>query len=164
MKRDICEAYTRFGICKIIKKFFLISKKKVNSKINKGLSTVAYAKIQIKRNVVQIVHEKISIEELKIMAEKMFGDFVKAVVDIEKEIMAVDAELHADAEGLLLEHGSQQEHLWGINIYPEMENESLIELDSMINLRPSMGNRSRGVEDPVMRKKIRNIVNKLIIK
>lgn len=112
----------------------------------------------------QIVHEKISIEELKNMAEKMFGDFVKAVIDIEKEIMAVDVELHADAEGLLLEHGSQQEHLWGINIYPEMENESLIEFDSMINLRPSAGNRSRSIEDPEVREKIRSIVNKLIIK
>ncbi|TET05852.1 hypothetical protein E3J79_04130 [Candidatus Dependentiae bacterium] len=99
------------------------------------------------------------------MAEKMFGDFVKAVIDIEKEIMAVDSELHADAESLLLEHGSQQKHLWGINIYPEMMgNANWIEFNSMINLRPSAGNRSRYVEDQKVREKIRSIVTKLIIK
>lgn len=113
----------------------------------------------------QIVHDKISIEELKKMTEKMFGNLVKAVVDIEKGIMAVDAELHADLEGLLLEHESQQEHLWGINIYPEkVGDESWIEFDSMINLRPSWGNMSRSIEDLKVRERIRKIVNRLVTK
>ena len=95
------------------------------------------------------------------MAENRFGDLVKAVVDIEKEIMAVDAELHADEEKLLLENGSNQENLWGINLYPD-ETDDFIEFDSMINLRPSWGNRSRGVDDENIRDKIIKIVNHLL--
>jgi hypothetical protein len=112
----------------------------------------------------RIIDKNISIEELKEMAKKMFGNLVKAVVDIEKEIMAVDAELHADEERLLMESGSEQKNLWGINIYPELEGDDFIEFDSMINLRPSQGNRSRGVEDEKIRKKIVNIIKKIAIK
>ena len=92
----------------------------------------------------------------------MFGNLVKAVVDVEKEIMVVDGELHADEEALLLEKGSQQKSLWGINIYPEIQGEEWIEFDSMINLRPSFQNLSRGVDDLSVRRKIRKIVNKLV--
>ncbi|MFA6535719.1 MAG: DUF5674 family protein [Candidatus Babeliales bacterium] len=92
----------------------------------------------------QIVKEKISIPELKAMSKKMFGDMVKAVVDIEKEIMVVDAIMHADEEHLLLEEGSEQGNLWGINIYPEkMWDQRWIVFDSMVNLRPSWGNKTR---------------------
>ncbi len=111
-----------------------------------------------------IVSESISLAELKKMAEERFGNMVKAVIDVEKEIMAVDAELHADEEALLLEKGSKQEDLWGINIYPEMPESERIEFDSMINLRPSQGNRTRGVDAPEIRQKIIRIVNKRLKK
>ena len=96
------------------------------------------------------------------MSGKMFGNLVKAVVDVEKEIMAIDADLHADEEALLLEKGSEQKNLWGINIYPEMKGPDFVEFDSMINLRPSQNNRSRGVEDVAMQKCILKIVEKLV--
>ncbi|MEK7580090.1 MAG: DUF5674 family protein [Patescibacteria group bacterium] len=110
----------------------------------------------------QIVKDKISIEELKNLAQKMFGNFVKAVVDVEQKIMAIDGELHSDEEGLLLENGSKQQNIWGINLYPEIQGDDWIEFDSMINLRPSQGNRTRGVDDPEIKKRIREIVNDLI--
>ncbi len=110
-----------------------------------------------------IVRESISPKELKKMAEKMYGGLVKAVVDIEKNIMAIDAELHADEEALLLDQGSKQENLWGINIYPDnLETEDWLEFDSMINLRPSQGNKSRSVENKNIQQKITSIVKKLI--
>ncbi|PIX91056.1 MAG: hypothetical protein COZ28_00770 [Candidatus Moranbacteria bacterium CG_4_10_14_3_um_filter_44_15] len=112
----------------------------------------------------KIIEKNISLGELDNMAKKTFGNLVKAVADVEKQIMAVDAELHADLEALLLEKGSKQKDLWGINIYPELEGDDFIEFDSMINLRPSQGNRSRGVEDAKIRSNIRTIVNKLIQK
>ena len=96
----------------------------------------------------KIVSDNISISELKQMATRGFGDLVKAVVDIEKEIIAVDAELHADEESLLLKNGSKNKNLWGINLYPDIEDNDWIEFDSMINLRPTQNNRSRDVEDP----------------
>ena len=113
----------------------------------------------------QLVETKISLSELEEMAQKMFGNLVKAVVDVEKEIMAVDAELHADEEAYLIEKGSKQNNLWGINLYPEFfGTDEFVEFDSMINLRPSQNNRSRGVEDISLQDKIKKIVGKLVVK
>jgi len=112
----------------------------------------------------QIVKEKISRKTLEKMAQNLFGDMVKAVIDVEREIMVLDGELHADEETRLLETGSRQENLWGINLYPKIKDETWIEFDSMINLRPSMGNLTRGVDNPKTRKKIINLVNKLVDK
>jgi hypothetical protein len=102
----------------------------------------------------KIIDSPISLGELKVMAEGRFGNLVKAVVDVERRIIAVDGELHADEEGLLLENGSRQEDLWGINIYPDLDGPERIEFDSFINIRPSRGNRSRGVDDPAVRDKV----------
>jgi hypothetical protein len=107
----------------------------------------------------------ISISELKPMAVKMFGNFVKAVVDIRQRKIVVDAELHSDEEAFLLENGSQQEDLWGINLYPEIDplDNAFIEFDSMINLRPSQGNTSRGVDRAEIRQIITEIVRKALV-
>jgi len=102
------------------------------------------------------------IGELNQMAVNMFGSLVKAVVDVDREHLAVDAELHSDLEALLLEKGSKQESLWGINLYPEMQGDGFVEFDSMINLRPSQGNRSRSVENEETRQKIIAIVGKRV--
>lgn len=112
----------------------------------------------------KLVDKSISLAELKQMSQKMFNNIVKAVVDIEKEIMVVDAGLHADEELLLLEeYESKQENLWGINFHPDLfDDEDWIEFDSMINMRPSQGNRSRGVEDAQIQKRIRAIVKRLV--
>ena len=110
----------------------------------------------------QIIDKKIKSAKLKLMAEAKFGNLVKVVVDLENETMAVDGELHADEEAALLEKGSKQENLWGINIYPGETDENRIEFDSMINLRPGQNNFSRGVDDSAVRKKIIEIVNKLV--
>jgi hypothetical protein len=112
----------------------------------------------------KIIEKKITIGELNEMAKNMFGNLVKAVVDVEREILAVDAELHADLEAMMLEKGSKQKDLWGINIYPELKGDDFVEFDSMINLRPSQENRSRGVENPDLRKKIIEIVDKIVAK
>ena len=109
-----------------------------------------------------IIRNTLMFEELKQMAARMFGDLVKAVVDLDRELLAVDAELHADLEAELLEDGSTQRSLWGINLYPDVQPDQFIEFDSMINMRPSQGNRSRGVEDEAIRKKIAAVVEKRI--
>jgi len=111
---------------------------------------------------IEIVDKPINNKYLTEMAEKRFGDLVKAVIDIEKDIMAIGGELHADEEQILLEQDSKQENLWGINLYPSKTGEDFIEFDSMINIRPRQNNRSRGVEDKDIQKKIAEIVKKLI--
>ena len=110
-----------------------------------------------------ILKSAITHNELQKIAGETFGDFVKAVVDIRRRTMAIGGELHADEEALLLQDGSTQQDLWGINLYPSLQGESMIEFDSMINVRPSQGNRSRNVEDSVTRTKIIELVHLLIV-
>lgn len=110
----------------------------------------------------KLVEESISLEELKTMSSRLFGGLVKVVVDIKKEIMVVDAEMHADEEQYLLAHGSKQDDLWGCNIYPDLKGDDFIEFDSMINLRPRLNNFSRNIENEEVRKKVTAIINKLV--
>ncbi len=112
----------------------------------------------------KLVDTKISLQELKQMAQRKFGGIVKAVVDIEKEVMVVDGDMHADEEKYLLDTGSNQNNLWGINLYPEETGNNFIEFDSLINIRPSLNNLSRNVEDEKIKEKIIKIVEKLVEK
>ena len=109
-----------------------------------------------------LVNKLITIKELKDTASLRFGDMVKAVVDVSKEIMAIGGELHADEEEFLLQSGSSQSNLWGINIYVDLPRDSWIEFDSMINIRSAQGNRSRGIESKELQDKISKVVNSLI--
>ena len=70
----------------------------------------------------QIIQHPISREDLKRIAENTFGDMVKCVADVRRNLIAIDAELHADLERLLLEDGSAQENLWGFNLWVEEES------------------------------------------
>ncbi|MBU1015133.1 hypothetical protein KKI17_01680 [Patescibacteria group bacterium] len=112
---------------------------------------------------VHIIKEPITREELKRIAQERYGDLVKAAVDVEKEIMAVGGELHIDEENALIEEeDSKGGHVWGINLYPGESGERFIEFDSVINLKPGLGNRSRDVDNLEIRRKLITIVQKLI--
>lgn len=112
---------------------------------------------------IKIVKTSISRKELADMASAEFGDIVKAVVDVRQGIMAVGGELHADEEVVLTEQeGSKRENTWGINLYPKLSGDDWIEFDSMVNIKPQYGNRSRGVESLEVQKIIIDIVNKLV--
>ena len=104
----------------------------------------------------RILDQKIKRSDLKNSQFVMDDEMVKGVVDIEKGLLAIDAQLHADLEKMLLENGSEQFSLWGINLYFDGD---LVEFDSMINIRPAQGNRSRGVEDESIQQKIIEIVH-----
>lgn len=106
--------------------------------------------------------DPILMDELRRLASARFGDMVKAVIDIRRGVMLLDAEMHADQEAEFLSEGADQEDLWGITLYPELQGDDWLEFDSMINLRPSFGNRSRGVDDPVIRTAIANLVALLV--
>ena len=104
--------------------------------------------------------DTITVDELTDMAQKMYGNLVKGVVDIQKRSLVVDVEMHVDAEQYLLENGSVQNDLWGINLYPEkFGTDEFIEFDSMINIRPRQQNMSRGIEDEDVRNQIIALVS-----
>ena len=104
----------------------------------------------------------ISLDELRTLAQARFGDMIKGVVDLERGILLLDADLHADQEASLLADGSKQANLWGINLYPDVAGEDWLEFDAMTNLRPSFGNRSRGVDDPVTRVAIAGFIGRVV--
>lgn len=112
----------------------------------------------------KLIVNKITLADLKKMSLRMFGGLVKAVVDINKGIMVVDGAMHADEEILLLDEGSNQDDLWGINLYPELTNDDFIEYDSIINIRPRLNNFSRGIENKLIKEKIKKIISQLIVK
>jgi len=110
----------------------------------------------------QIIREAMSLANVQELAQRGFGDMVKASIDIGRGVMAIGGELHSDEEALLLDDGAKQGDVWGINIYPHEPGDAWIEFDSMINVRPAQGNRSRGVDDPAIQSEIRRVVNALI--
>ena len=111
---------------------------------------------------IRIIGTPISRDELVKIAKEGFGDMVKAVVDINRQVIALGGELHADEEAALLQSGSRQQDLWGINLYPDKQGEEFVEFDSLINLRPSQGNRTRGVDNPELQGKIKEAVRRIV--
>lgn len=112
---------------------------------------------------IEIVRDGVTIGRLGEMSAAGFGDLVKAVVDVETGIMALGGTMHADEEAALLDLGSRQADLWGINLYPaEFGSHGWLEFESMINIRPGQSNRSRSVEDAVTRARIRDLVERLV--
>jgi len=110
-----------------------------------------------------IIKDPVSRAELKKIAEERFGDLVKGAVDIEKEIVVLGGELHSDEAVLLNEKfQSKGSDIWGFNLYPDKTGDDMIEFDSIINLKPNLGNRTRSVDDPVVVDKVKKIVKKLI--
>ena len=126
------------------------------------LNISSIPKEQFRCYSMEIITSSISREELSSMAGHFFGYMVKAVVDLRRGIMGIDAELHADIERYLMEDGSQQANLWGINPYPDEKGEEFIEFDSIINIRPHQDNPSRDVLDSGIREQISALVNKLV--
>jgi len=113
---------------------------------------------------IKIVKDSINKKEVINIARNQFGDLVKVVVDIKQSVIAIGGEMHADGEVVLIEkEDSKREDIWGINLYPEKLGEEWIEFDSVINIKPSYGNRSRDIENPEIKTKIKDIINKLIV-
>ena len=113
---------------------------------------------------IRIIREPISRSALREFIHPDFMNMVKAVVDVQKGIMALGGELHADEELVLTEREhSTRADTWGINLYPDQIGEDFIEFDSMINLKPAFGNRSRRVEDLATQEQIKKIVATLIL-
>lgn len=111
---------------------------------------------------IKIIRDKISLAELQELAREGFGDMVKVVVDVEKEIMAVGGELHADGEQELLNQGSSQKNLWGVNLYPFESTDKQIRFESLINIRPGQNNRSMEIQDEELKKRVADVARSLL--
>lgn len=112
--------------------------------------------------VMEIVRTSVPLTYLRSIASKEFGIVVKAVVDVDRELMAINADMHADLERFLIENESNQHSLWGIYLWPEKTGDSFLELGALTNIRPRNNNFSRDVEDETVRARIRSIVGRLV--
>lgn len=109
---------------------------------------------------IRIVTDKISLDELKPVAEHWYGDMIKGAVDVEQEVLALGGEYHMDANMVLIEAGSRQGAIWGFNIHLNRERKNWIEFTSLINIRPAQGNRGMVIESRELQGKIRAIIEK----
>ncbi len=110
----------------------------------------------------EIIRQPISAAELLARWTTHFQGMTKGVVDVRRGLLAVDAPLHSDLEALLLEDGSRQEDLWGLNLYPAKGGEDFIEYTALINIRPGQGNPSMEISDPDIRQAAVKIVGRFI--
>lgn len=113
--------------------------------------------------IIRIVEDTISVEELREIAQEYYIDMVKGVVDISSEVVAFGGEYHMDANVKILENGSVQADVWGFNIFFDRPQDERIEYTSLINIRPQVENRSMEVQDEIIRKKMRDIIDRKIV-
>ena len=111
---------------------------------------------------IRIIKEKISKQDLVDLGKEFYFEMVKGVVDVEKNIIALGGEWHIDANQVLIKNGSSQENLWGFNIYLNRPKEDRLEYNSLINIRPSQGNKNMEIENEKLKNCIFEIVNNLV--
>ena len=112
--------------------------------------------------IVIVREDRLAASELRRLVLLYFEDMVKYVVDVERGVIGLGGDMHADAEQLLLEDGSRQADIWGANYYPGRGREGSIEYTSLINIRPSAGNRSMEIQDPGLRQRVRDLTWALV--
>ena len=89
---------------------------------------------------------------------QQYEGMIKIVVDIRRRILAGGGEMHSDCESVLLDNGSEQDDLWGANWYPD---EQRIEFESLINIRPRLGNRNILIQDEDLRQKVESVTREV---
>jgi hypothetical protein len=109
-----------------------------------------------------VLSEPIDRVALLRIVQNTFGDMAKYVVDVERDLIAIGGQLHADAEQELLDRGSSQPDLWGANYYPGRGRDGCIEFTALINVRPAQGNAGMEVQDEGLRQRIRTLTFRLI--
>lgn len=106
----------------------------------------------------QVIDKKLSPKEISSLSAK-YGNYVKLTVDIDKKILVIGCELHADGEKILLDSGSLQDNIWGGGINLKTKE---IDATAVLNLRPRLKNNSLEILDPLRRDKFIQVVSKLI--
>jgi len=103
-----------------------------------------------------LIRQKISEEEFRKIIEGK--TILKMVVDIKRGFLSLDCEFHIDCAERLMADGSKFSDIWGVNFYPE---DKKIDFIALINIRPEE-NRSMEIQDEKIKKKIEEIVKKLL--
>ncbi|MBM3179139.1 MAG: hypothetical protein FJZ86_02165 [Chloroflexi bacterium] len=108
--------------------------------------------------MIHLLKEKAVPVQIQEMLQE-YENLIKIVVDIRRRYLSGGGEMHADCESVLLEDGSEQDDLWGANWYP---SEQRIEFESLINIRPRLGNRNIVIQDENLRKQVESVTRELL--
>ena len=104
-----------------------------------------------------IVRKPVDRETLDALANAWHHTLVKGVADIKTGLVALGGEWHMDANKRLIEEGSQQQNLWGFNLYQNEKGDAAIEYNSLINIRPAQGNRSMEITNEETKIAVRKV-------
>ena len=108
--------------------------------------------------MIHLLKEKTTSTQIQKMLQE-YDDMIKIVVDIRRRFLSGGGEMHVDCESVLLDDGSEQDDLWGANWYP---NEQRIEFESLINIRPRMGNRNIVIQDENIRRQVESVAREIL--
>jgi hypothetical protein len=108
--------------------------------------------------MIHLLKEKVVPVQIQDMLQE-YETMIKIVVDIRRRFLSGGGEMHSDCESVLLEDGSEQDDLWGANWYP---NEQRIEFESLINIRPRLGNRNILIQDENLRKQVESVTQEIL--
>jgi hypothetical protein len=108
--------------------------------------------------MIYILREKATSEQIAEMLRE-YESMIKIVVDIRRRVLAGGGEMHSDCETMLLDDGSEQDDLWGANWYPA---EQEIVFESLINIRPRLGNRNILIQDEELRRQVESITREIL--
>lgn len=106
-----------------------------------------------------IIREKIVKKELEDIFDKSYGTMAKVVVDIERNVLSIGCEFHIDCNEELINDGSAQKNLWGVNLY---RKDCILDFVSLTNIKPSEGNRSMEIQDIIIKQKVEKITRELL--
>lgn len=108
--------------------------------------------------MIHLLSQPATPEQIQEMLQQ-YESMIKIVVDIRRHILSGGGEMHADCETVLLDDGSEQDDLWGANWYP---NEQRIEFESLINIRPRLGNRNIVIQDENIRNQVESATREIL--
>jgi hypothetical protein len=108
--------------------------------------------------MIRLLRERATAQQIKEMLEEYEG-MIKIVVDIRRRVLSGGGEMHADCESILIDDGSEQDDLWGANWYP---NEQRIAFESLINIRPRLGNRNIMIQSQELRDVVESITREIL--
>lgn len=108
--------------------------------------------------MITILDRKITPEEFR-QAREAYEDYIKTVIDIDKNVLAIGGEYHIDCEEVLIRNGSKPENLYGGGYRVSTKE---VEYMAMSNYKPTLGKVTYEIMDAGVRTKLKELTEKYL--
>lgn len=105
-----------------------------------------------------VLDRKITPEEFE-HAREAYPDYIKTVMDVEREILAVGGEYHIDCEDVLIKGGSKPENLYGGGYRISTKE---VEYMALSNFKPAQNKTTYEIMDGKIRRKLEELTKKYL--